>query len=119
MILIRKGQLNIFTLTLRELADLTKPLEWVIKFELDQSPEDYNYSLELPDISDNMDYQTFELTEGTTVTFKFLGDYKYTAYQKDGMKIVEVGKMRVIESEIENPTFEADNTRKIYDNVQS
>lgn len=116
MIVISKGVLNIFTLTLRELADLTKPMEWVLKFELEQSPEDYNYTVELPDISTNSDYQTFELTEGSDVTFQFLGDYKYTAFQKDGMKVVEVGKMRVIETPEQNPTFEADNTRKIYDN---
>lgn len=114
MIVIEKGAVNTICLTLRELSDLNYPMEWVIVFTLMQSDE-YTYTLDKPDIGTNSDYQEFELDEGTDITFKFLGDYSYKAYQKENNLLVEEGMMRVIEAQ-SNVSFQVDNTVKIYDN---
>jgi len=112
MIVIEKGANNLFCLTLRELSDINYPMEWVIVFELEQS-EDYVYTLDKPDVGSNTDYQEFELEEGVDITFPFLGDYYYKAYQKQNNLLVEQGMMRVIEAQ-ETTNFEVDNSVKIY-----
>lgn len=89
-------------------------MEWVIVFNLMQS-DDYTYTLDNPDIGTNSDYQEFELDEGNDITFKFLGDYSYKAYQKQNSLLVEEGMMRVIEAQT-NVSFQVDNSVKIYDN---
>lgn len=114
MIVIEKEATNLICLTLREKSDINYPMEWLIVFTNEQS-SDYTYTLNKNDEGSNSDYQEFELIEGTDITFKFLGDYEYKAYQKDNNLSVEEGMMRVIEPQTKTE-FEVNNSVKIYDN---
>lgn len=110
--------------TLNELKSESLPSNWLFVFELEQD-DNYTYKLYLTDISLFPErYNNFTLTEGTDITFRFLGDYKYKVYQMpDGGStdesiglLVETGKMRLKETETITPTFTADNLTSIYEN---
>ena len=127
MLLLQKTTANTLIVTLNELKSESLPSNWLFVFELEQD-DNYTYKLYLTDNSLFPErYNDFTLTEGTDVTFKFLGDYKYTVYQMpDGGstdqtlgRLVETGKMRLKETETPTPTFDADNLTAIYENVIS
>ena len=124
MILLTQGSSNPIALTLSELSLSTLPNNWLFRFVLEQSDE-YEYLVYLTDVSQSVNrYNLFTLVEGTDVTFRSIGDYKYYVYQMpNGGSLdyttgheVEVGKMRLIESTKETmPTFNVDTNTDIYD----
>lgn len=124
MILLTQGSSNPIALTLRELSLSTLPNNWLFRFVLEQS-EEYEYLVYLTDVSQSVNrYNLFTLVEGTDVTLRSIGDYKYYVYQMpNGGSLdyatgheVEVGKMRLIESTEETiPTFNVDTNTDIYD----
>jgi hypothetical protein len=125
MILLQKSQLNKICLTLSELENLTSPINWLFRFTLDQE-ENYEYLLFLEDISlFPQRYNLFDLVEGTDVTFKFIGDYGYEVYQMPNNTstdftlglLVENGKMRLLETEVQTPTFTTNIDTPIYDST--
>lgn len=125
MLLLQKATANNIVVTLNELKSESLPNNWLFVFELEQD-DNYTYRLYLNDISLFPErYNEFTLIEGTDVTFKFNGDYKYKAYQMpDGGStdeslglLVETGKMRLKEIETITPTFTADNLTTIHENV--
>lgn len=123
MILLQKSQTNKICLTLSELENPSLPINWLFRFTLDQE-ENYEYLLFLEDISAfPQRYNLFELIEGTDVTFKFIGDYGYEVYQMPNNistdftlgLLVENGKMRLLETEAQTPTFTTNIYTPIYD----
>lgn len=124
MILLRQSQSNPIALTLSELSLSELPSNWLFVFTLEQSSE-YQYKLYLTDVSQSVNsYNLFTLIEGTDVTFRSIGDYEYQVYQMPNGgstdetqgHLVEIGKMRLIEStEEEIPTFNVDTNTDIYD----
>ena len=125
MILLQKSQLNKICLTLSELENPSLPINWLFRFTLDQE-ENYEYLLFLEDTSTfPQRYNLFELIEGTDVTFKFIGDYGYEVYQMPNNTstdftlglLVENGKMRLLETEVQTPTFTTNIDTPIYDST--
>lgn len=124
MILLTQGSSNPIALTLSELSLSTIANNWLFRFVLEQS-EEYEYLVYLTDVSQSVNrYNLFTLVEGTDVTFRSIGDYKYYVYQMpNGGSLdyttgheVESGKMRLIESTEETiPTFNVDTNTDIYD----
>lgn len=114
MILLKKNHQNQFVVTLSELRDENLPSNWLFVFTCDQS-EEYVRKVYLTDISPlNQDrYNLFNLNEPTDVQFPFIGDYKYEVYQMPNGgsadesigKLVEVGKMRILDETNNLPTF--------------
>ena len=122
-LLLSKSTNNRITVTLNELKSDALPSNWLFVFALDQD-EEYTYSLYLTDEALAEDeYNLFYLEDGVDVTFKFLGDYSYHVYQMpDGGstdttlgELVENGKMRLIETETDTPTYTPNTNTKIYD----
>lgn len=124
MILLTQGESIPIALTLSELSLSALPNNWLFRFVLEQSDE-YEYLVYLTDVSQSVNrYNLFTLVDGTDVTFRSIGDYKYYVYQMpNGGSLdyttgheVEVGKMRLIESTEETtPTFNVDTNTDIYD----
>ena len=120
-LLITKGQLKNLVVTLSELSDPQTPLNWLFRFESDQSTKDY--LVFLTDVSEATErYNSFPFTEGVDVTFEEAGDYKYEAYQMPDTvdtdytrgTLVEVGKVRVIDVEEANPAYNAESNENVY-----
>jgi hypothetical protein len=125
MILLQKSQSNQICLTLSELENQSLPINWLFRFTLDQE-ENYEYLLFLEDISlFPQRYNLFDLVEGTDATFKFIGDYGYEVYQMPNNTstnftlglLVENGKMRLLETEVQTPTFTTNIDTPIYDST--
>ena len=123
MILLRKNQSNTFAVTLTELENLNVASNWLFRFRKDQSRESYEYLIFLTDTSPNTErYNQFDIVEGTDLTLP-LGDYEYRVYQMPDTNDtdytrgtqVEIGKMRVIETPQNIPTFTPNNEALIYD----
>lgn len=123
MLLLQKSATNTIVVTLDELKSDELPNYWLFVFELEQD-DNYTYKKQFTDSSlFPSRYNKFSLVEGTDITFKFLGDYKYTVYQMpnavstditDGL-LCETGKMRLVETITPIPTFEVNNLTTIYD----
>jgi len=123
MILLRKNQSNTFAVTLSELENPNVASNWLFRFRKDQSRESYEYLIFLTDTSPNTErYNQFDIVEGTDLTLP-LGDYEYRVYQMPDTNDtdytrgtqVEIGKMRVIETPQNIPTFTPNNEALIYD----
>lgn len=123
MILLQREQTNQIALTLSELASVSVPNNWLFRFVLDQD-DSYEYLIFLPDESTSQErYNLFTLIEGTDLDFKFIGDYLYEVYQMPDQNdtdytrgsLVENGKMRLIETDQTDPTFEPNTQTPIYD----
>lgn len=123
MILLSKNQVNQFALTLSELANNEEPNNWLFRFTLEQD-KSYEYLIFLVDSSTNTErYNLFELDLPTDVDFKFKGDYTYRAYQMPDTndtdytrgELVELGKMRLLDSVVSIPTFTPNTNTSIYD----
>lgn len=122
MLLVQKSVLNKLVVTLNELSSATEDLNWLFVFTLEQD-DYYTYKIYPTEVNNSERFNSFTFTEGVDVTFKFLGDYKYQVYQMpDGGStnetlgiLVETGKMRVIDTPEEVPTFTVTNTTQIYD----
>lgn len=120
-----KNQANTLILTLSELANPSIPSNWLFVFTRDQNNTIYG-ALQLADISSFTDrYNEFTLTEGVNddIEFPNVGDYQYECYQMpndtsvnplDGT-IVEVGKVRVFDTEEEIIAYDAQITNKVYE----
>lgn len=126
MILLQKNQSNLFAVTLSELSNPNLPSNWLFRFNIDQEEDAYEYLLFLTDESTaTQRYNLFNLIEGTDVVFQFIGDYHYRCYQMPDTDdtdftrgtLVEEGKMRLTESEVATPTFEATIETPIYDST--
>lgn len=120
-LLITKDEEEILVVTLSELSDQTQPVNWLFRFESDQTQQEY--LVYLTDTSPAPErYNSFTFTEGVDVTFEETGDYKYEAYQMPDMidtdytrgLLVEVGKVRVIDTEVETPAYDATGNTNVY-----
>jgi len=123
MILLRKNQSNTFAVTLSELENPNVASNWLFRFRKDQSRESYEYLIFLTDTSPNTErYNQFDIVEGTDLTLP-LGDYEYRVYQMPDTNDtdytrgtqVEIGKMRLIDTPQNIPTFTPNNEALIYD----
>ena len=112
-LLITQGATKNLVVTLSELSDPLTPLNWLFRFISDQTQKEYLTFL--TDIStDTERYNSFTFIEGTDLTFDTLGDYGYYAYQMPDTDdtdytrgtLVEVGKVRVIGTEVVNPAYD-------------
>ena len=98
MIHITKDQLNKIDLTLRELSILTDPEEYHFIFTSEDS-KDIVVELTTEPTTSTERIQTFEITEGTDVTFDLPGYYSYEVYQTAQNNLVETGLLRVLGAE--------------------
>ena len=120
-----KNQANTLILTLSELANPSIPSNWLFVFTREQN-NTVAGSLQLVDISAFTDrYNEFTLTEGVNddIEFPNIGDYQYECYQMpdntsvnpaDGTR-VEIGKVRVFDTDEEIIAYDAQITNKVYE----
>lgn len=91
-----KGQANEIMVTASELSTSgTDSFRFVFTGDQEQIAQE----LTLNNISDYRNrYDLFEFTEGTDITFKLIGQYKYQVYDLNDV-LVEIGKMEVINAD--------------------
>ena len=120
-LLIEKGETKNLVVTLSELVDLTTPVNWLFRFISEQTEREYLTFL-VDESTATERYNSFPFTEGVDVTFEETGDYKYESYQMPDTDdtdytrgtLVEVGKVRVIDTEVENPAYDAEGNTNVY-----
>jgi len=110
-------------LTLSELANPLIENNWLFVFTREQNHEVVT-SIQLVDISSFPEsFNEFVLDEPTDVEFPSVGDYMYQCYQMpddistdylDGF-LVEVGKVRVFDTEETLSVYDAQITNRIYE----
>ena len=120
-LLITKSETKNLVVTLSELVDLLTPVNWLFRFINDQTQREYLTFL--TDESEATErYNSFPFTEGVDITFSELGDYAYYAYQMPDTDdtdytrgtLVEVGKVRVIDTAIVTPAYDATLNEDVY-----
>ena len=121
MILINKGELNTFDLTLSEKATLSNPF-YLFVFQSDIT-KDYTRKVIADTSTYQRRYNRFEITEGTDITFNPTGFYHYKIYEQTSSTntdetqstgLVEVGKLKVVGAETTHAKHVKTRTYKAY-----
>lgn len=120
MVVINRGELNTFVLTLNEKATVANPEFLMVLYDKSLRVTQKFF---LTDVSTNSDYNKFNLTEGTDETIP-RGQYVYKVYQKDNQDdedipsdnyLLEVGLLFSVGSSNGSTTYSRTDTSVVYD----